>query len=172
LKDVCETADPFGVVIGNHEKEGLDRLLFGNTALAIIRNIKVPVIIIPDAIEKLELKNILFAIDGFATKEQLQKIKIFAEEIKGQLHIIHVQVEDKEKIINVPEMLADLHSVYQTVKDADFLHGIETYIAGNEIDLLMLMPHKHNFIERIFSKTHTAEAVEKLKIPIVTLAAD
>jgi len=40
----------------------------------------------------------------------------------------------------------------------------------NNIDMLMVLPHKHSFLERLGSKTHTEELLGKITIPVVCIA--
>ena len=79
------------------------------------------------------------------------------------------QENDDNKAPGFKNLLADLEPVYATIKNNEFVHGIEQYVRAHSIDMLMILPHKHSFVERLFFKTHTAELIEKLQVPIVCI---
>jgi nucleotide-binding universal stress UspA family protein len=170
LNDLCATMDPYLVVIGKHNLvSGVEKLLFGDIALSIIRHLTVPVITVPDTATDFKINNIAFALDGSEKPLHLQKIREFIEMVRSKLYIIHVETTEKDKQIQLSNILPELNPVYQTIKDEDFTHAIQTYLSSNQIGLLILIPHKHSLVERIFFKTHTASVVEKLLIPVMCI---
>lgn len=168
LKDVCEKEDPFTVVAGKHGTTGIERVLFGSTSLSIIRHTTYPVIVVPDRSSEIQLKNITLAIDAAIENTPIQKIKSIIAELKTQLHIIHVQSE-KGSTLDTDQLCIELNAKCQTIYDHEFVRGIENYIQENSIDMLMILPHKHNIIERLFYKTHTPELLQKIYIPIMCI---
>ena len=167
LNDLCDQINPFAIVVGNDGASGFERFFFGSSALAIIRHAKVPVIAVPNVTISFKGFNIALAVDDSGLGNQQNTIKNFVEQLKSQLHIIHVQT--KNNTTDYVDLLPELNPVYHTIKDEDFVHGIQSYLQSNNIDLLIILPHKHSAVERLFFKTHTVELIEKLKLPIVTV---
>ena len=62
-----------------------------------------------------------------------------------------------------------MNPVHKTIRNEEFVHGIERYVKSNNIDLLIILPHKHSVIERLFFKTHTTELIQKIQIPILCI---
>lgn len=168
LEDVCRKTNPVIIVIGKHGASGVQRILFGSTSLSIIRHASYPVIAVPDNWRKEEAKIVALAIDESVEKLEAQKIRALVDELKIQLRIIHVK-QEKSASLPVKNLVTELNSNYETIYDHEFVHGIETYVKQNGIDLLIIHPHKHNLVERLFFKTHTKELLNKVSIPIMCI---
>jgi len=168
LKDVCQKTDPLLIIVGKHGASGVQQILFGSTSFSIIRNINYPVIVVPDRAHNYQMKNAALAIDASVETVCVQKIKMIINELKTQLHIIHVK-QEKSASLQVNNLISQLNSKYTTIYDHEFVHGIETYIGENNIDLLIILPHKHNLMERLFLKTHTKELLRKISIPVMCI---
>ncbi|HEY0355313.1 MAG TPA: universal stress protein [Flavisolibacter sp.] len=172
LNEVCKTMDPFAIVTGKHGASGLERFLFGSTSLSIVRHTSIPVIVIPDTSVKKEISNVALAIDDL--KEELpqqQKIKTFIETLGAQLHIIHVQ-GNKTSSKELDKLVSFLHSKCETIHSDEFFTGIQSYLNNKNIDMLITIPHKHSFVERLTFRTHTEELLKKLTIPIACISED
>lgn len=169
LEEVCRKENPVAVVVGKHGASGLERALFGSTSLSIIRHIHYPVIAVPDFVTNEQIKNIALAVDN---KEKLpaSKIKNTIEALKAKLHVIHVQQRKTES--PVLTTVEQLNTSCKTILDEQFVHGIQSYIENNNIDLLLIVPHKHNLVERMFLKTHTPELLREISIPIMSIRED
>jgi nucleotide-binding universal stress UspA family protein len=168
LNDVCEKEQPLAVIAGSHGATGIERVLFGSTSLSIIRHSKYPVIVVPDTSQTRQLKKIALAIDNPEEPLPAKKIKTVVDTLKAQLQVIHVQ-QAKTGTEDLSSIVAELNSSCTTIRDNEFVHGIESYVEQNNIDLLMVLPHKHNLIERLFFRTHTPELVRNISIPIMTI---
>jgi nucleotide-binding universal stress UspA family protein len=166
LNDVCEKIKPLLIVAGKHGASGVQELLFGSTSLSVIRHTTYPVIVVPDGFHNNKLKNAALAIDALVENVCVQKIKTVVAEIKTSLHIIHVK-QQKSASLQVDKLVSELNSNYSTIYSHEFVNGIESYIQNNNIDLLIILPRKHNLMERLFFKTHTKELLKKISIPVM-----
>ena len=166
LNDVCEKINPLLIVVGKHGASGVQQLLFGSTSLSVIRNTTYPVIVVPDRFHGYGVKNAALAIDSSVENVCVQKLKKLVTELNIQLHIVHVK-QEKSASLQVDKLVSELNSKYSTIYNHEFVQGIESYIQNNNIDLLIILPHKHNLMERLFFKTHTKELLKKISIPIM-----
>jgi nucleotide-binding universal stress UspA family protein len=166
LNDICEEINPLLIVVGRHGSSGVQQMLFGSTSLSVIRNTTYPVIVVPDRFHGYEIKNSALAIDSSVENVCVQKIKTLVAELNTQLHIVHVK-QEKSASLQVDKLVSQLNGKYSTIYDHEFVHGIESYIKNNNIDLLIILPHKHNLVERLFLKTHTKELLKKISIPVM-----
>lgn len=169
LQDVCKKTDPLFVVIGKHGASGVEQILFGSTSLSIIRHTTYPVIVVPGQFHNYEIKNAALAIDASLKNGSLEKIHSIVNKLKIQLHAIHIK-QEKTSSLQLNKPPAELNWKYTTIYSHEFVHGIESYIREKKIDLLIILPHKHNLIERIFFKTHTKELLKKITIPIMCVS--
>jgi nucleotide-binding universal stress UspA family protein len=168
LKDLCSRVNPFAIVVGKHGASGVERFLFGSTTQSIIRHLHYPVISVPESATAFQPGNVALAVDDSDASLQENKIKEFLQDLKSRVHVVHIQEGGKDSP-NLKGFLSGLHPVYETIRNNEFVQGIEQYVRTHSIDMLMIFPHKHGFVERLFFKTHTAELVEKLRVPIVCI---
>jgi len=168
LQEACRKENPVAVIVGKHGASGLERALFGSTSLSIIRHIHYPVIAVPDFTTNEKIKNVALAVDS-GEKLPAAKIKNVIAELNAHLHVFHVQQRKTESVLSTVE---ELNVPCKTILDEQFVHGIQSYIEDNNIDLLLIVPHKHNLIERMFLKTHTPELLREISIPIMSIRED
>ena len=168
LRDICKKINPVLIVMGKHGASGVEEILFGSTSFSVIRHITYPVIVVPDRFQNYQVSNAALAIDADIETVCVEQIKTIRNELKFLLHIIHVK-QEKGASLEATKLVSELNSNYSTIFDKEFSHGIEMYIANNNIDLLIILPRKHNVVERLFIKTHTKELLKKISIPIMCL---
>jgi nucleotide-binding universal stress UspA family protein len=168
LQDVCEKINPLLIVMGKQGASGVQQIVFGSTSLSLIRQIAYPVIVVPDHSHNQQLKKAALAIDASIENLCIQKIKTLVSELKIQLYIIHVK-QEKTASLQISKLVSDLNSQYTTIYNHEFVNGIETYIQENNIDLLIILPRKHNLVERLFFKTHTKELLNKIATPVMCI---
>jgi nucleotide-binding universal stress UspA family protein len=166
VNSLCMEIHPFAIVVGKHGASGMERILFGSTTLSLIKHAHCPLIAVPDKENESPISNIALAYDGSGLNGTEQKIREFVQSIHARLHVIHVQVSGKETP-GIKELLSELSPLHQTIRNEDFVSGIEKYIHAHHIDLLIVLPHKHTIIERLFYRTHTSEVLQKVNIPIM-----
>jgi nucleotide-binding universal stress UspA family protein len=169
LEEVTRENSAYAMVVGKHGASGVERFLFGSTTLSLTRKSSIPVISVPTQFSSFRLANIALAADhsGIAAKEN--EIRAFVFATGAQLHLIHVQESGKDTF-DLKPLLPDLHPIRKTLRQQEFGQAIETYIEDNRIDMMIILPHHHGFMERMFMKTHTAELIQKLSIPVLTMA--
>lgn len=170
LNDVCKDEQALFIVAGKHGANGMERVLFGSTSLSIIRHSKIPVIVVPASSQQQGVRKIALAVDNSGMELPVSGIKNIVEELNAQLEVIHVQ-QGKTESPNLTNIVSGLGASCTTIRDDEFVHGIEKYIQNNNIGLLMVLPHKHSFIERLFSTTHTSELLYKIGIPMMCVSS-
>jgi len=167
LNAACKESGPVATVIGKHSSSGLERLLFGNTSLSIIKHCKTPVIVVPDSINNYQVKNIGLALDSSDSSIPQNKIKQLTSALNAALHIVHIE-SGKNVHEDFISPIQETSSV-TIIKDDEFVHGIESFVNEKQIDLIIILPHKHSLVEKIFFKTHTKELMEEITIPVMTI---
>jgi nucleotide-binding universal stress UspA family protein len=170
LNEFCDMKDTLAVVIGTKGFKGIEKLLFGNTTIAIVRNCKLPVISVPARAKPGSPKNAVLATDLENINEVPgTKIIELVKALNLKLHLVHIQSAKKtngHSVEQLAELLNEVQPVSHTVADEDVTHGLQQYIEQNNIDLLFVLPHKHNLYERLFFKLHTEGLIQKMPIPV------
>ncbi len=171
LNELCKTIKPLAVITGKHGSSGLERLFFGSTSLSIVRHANYPVIVVPDQTTSREIRNVALAIDDLKDQLPKEKIKDFIQLTGAQLHIVHVQ-SNKTASGELNEIVSFLGSKCITIHSDEFFNGLQNYLVEHSIDMLIILPHKHSFMERLTFRTHTEELLKKLTIPVACIMED
>lgn len=182
LKDALfDTVDNFQmdlVVMGTKGAHGLFRELAGTNTYDIIKECKVPVLVVPENSMYDEPKKIGFASD-FKEIDHLVVLDVlldFVYAFKAELHIFHVQVQGEEELdeeyFNMKELDDYFSAVthkFHEIKDDDLAAGINHFVQSNAIDMLAIMPRRHSMLKDIIKRQTTEEVTEHSKLPILSL---
>ncbi len=152
--------------------------LFGNTALSLIRNLKYPLLVIPEGCIFKKINKIGFATDilldtDIHTLDPLLKI---GEVFFSKAYFVRVMSNDLNVIEELnyrSERLSEhfklLNSEYAFIKSDDVTLALLDFIHSNSIDLISLMPRNHSFVERLFIKRESKGILFNSKVPILYL---
>lgn len=171
LSAICSETNPLLIIVGKHGATGVEKALFGSTTQSVIKHSKVPVLAVHEGNKVSDIQNVSLAVDltNYA-EETLDKIKTITSALGSKLHIVHVDDGRADiSITDIQHILNDVNPVYKIIKSDNFINALQGYISENRIDLLVVVPHKHNLMERLFFKTHTVELVDDINIPILTV---
>lgn len=172
------------VVMGTLGNATLSGKLFGSKTASVIGNSTVPVLAIPLLGEWKIPNKILIGINKFDEKE----ILILPAIRLSRLFSASVQVfiftdtdddyvedfkEHEEKIILYKDKLkevyndVEIHAVH--LAGHHFKDNVKNWIATNNIDMMVMLTHKKNIIEKIFSGSKTKEMSYIIDIPMMAI---
>jgi nucleotide-binding universal stress UspA family protein len=175
LKEVCKEIDPLAVIIGSHQESSFERLLFGSTTLSVIRHIACPVLVISSDARFAPMQTLVFATDfASITAAANEKITGFTQLLGAGLHIVHVNVnketeDHSRQVEQLSQHFRQLQPVYHEINDEDVAHGIKTYVEQNKAGLIIVIPHKHNFWDRFFSRPSSESVLMNVTTPVLFL---
>ena len=169
IEAACEGREVVAMVTGTKDMGGFERFLTGSTTLSIVKKCTHPVIAVPEGAAIKNPKRLALAVDLSHTDEiPVQKILAFKEALKADLHLVHVEQEGES--LTSDALPQDLRSaVYHSLKEDDVTKGISDFVAGQNIDMVVVLPHKHNLYERIFFKGHTKNLIESIPVPVLCI---
>jgi len=176
LEDLCKQIKPFAIVMGTKGSSAVDRILFGNTTLIVIRDFTWPVLIVPPGCVYKGIKKIGFACD-FRQVIETTPVPYIIEIVRtfhAELHVLNVDFENKHFKPETPEeslllhsMLEDLNPEYHFIENPDVEAGINEFAEKNNLDLLITIPKKHKLLQGLFKKSHTRKLVFESHVPIM-----
>lgn len=173
LDDICLEADPLLLVLGTHGMGGLERMLFGSTAISVIRHTQLPVIVVPEGHKQYHLHKIVLAADLLdIDKIPVRKIVDIVQLLSARLDLVHVAPRNETVNKNAQpllQLLQPLQPKYYTIQNDNVKNGLLQYLQQNAIDLLMVLPHEHNIVERLFFKLHTNDIIRSAPVPVMTI---
>lgn len=177
LKSVCELIKPYAVVMGSQGSTAADRLLFGGHTVNAMQHLNWPLITVPVGLEFSAVKKICLACDlhNVLNTIPLQEIRSLVKQFNAELHILNTGRKDSftARMISesgwLQEMFADLKPEYHFLSTKDTDLGIIEFSEKNHIDLLVVLPKRHAFLENLVRKSHTRELVLHSHVPVMAL---
>ena len=177
LKVVCEYILPYTVVMGSQGTTATQRLLFGSHAVHAIKHLNWPLITVPPHASFSAIKKIALACDlnKVVDNTPIDEIKMLVEDFHAELHVLNTgkeKVFDPEIVFEsgmLQEMLEDLKPVYDFVSSDNTDEGILKFAQENKIDLLLVLPKRHSFLEALIHKSHSKHFVLHSHIPVMAL---
>jgi nucleotide-binding universal stress UspA family protein len=130
----------------------------------VLRDCQIPVLVIPPNTVFKEIKKVALAChkDHLMTDKVVQTILEFTTLFQIEFHIIDIVREnttptsevnaEAEKIKNHFETL---HPQIHIIPDEKVVHGVNEFADKNDIDVVIMISHKHSFFERLFTEIHT-----------------
>lgn len=176
--DMEEELKPDLIVMGMKEAGKVSEFLIGSTATAILKSAQTPVLIIPEKARFTIPSKIALASDyKFETNAHvLDPLKEIAKLFGSQILIVNV-VKEKENIeiekgvagMQMENYFENIEHSYYFPEDSDTIKGINQFVKNNQVDLLTIIPHKHNLLENLFRKSHSKGLAFHTEIPILAL---
>ena len=166
------------VVMGMKGVGGLDKLI-GSTTVNLIRKVSTPVMVIPQNSRFNKLQHITFGTDFHyeVNVNSYAPLVELAKQFNSTLHIVHIRKTDSNsnEVVEAEwrktagNVFSGLNYEFVTVEDDNIKHGLVEYIESNETELLVMLTHKHSFLERLFNKSQTAAMAYETRVPLLVL---
>ncbi len=165
------------VVMGTKGTHDILEKLLGGITVSVIEFGKIPVLVIPENVTKLDISRIAIAADFHKIEtDSFKIIKKIAEIFKGEIQIFNIGNEEermnfkhsKSKDI-LDKYFGDFKLSYHQLIAKDASSAIFEYIKDYEIDLLVMFPRHHKLMERMFKSSETKKVAMKIKIPMLAI---
>lgn len=165
------------IVMGISEKEEWRQIFIGSNTLKMAEQNVCPVMIIPPVAKYTGIKNIALTSDfkDVDVTIPVLAIKTVLEIFNASLHIVNV---DNEHYVALTEeylterskmqkMFAEFTPEFYFIGMNSFYEAIEQFAKDRNIDLLIVIPKNHSFINSLFSTSHTKKLAFHSTVPIL-----
>ncbi len=165
------------IVMGTRSDHDEVEHLIGTHATDIIESSEIPVMIIPEDYVDFKLNSIGFATDflkipGYNRMDILLWIsKLF----HAELLVFHVKEdatkftqEEERQMAKIKKELAEVDASIRTVEAPSTIPGILDFVDSHNLDMLAMMPRKHNFFARLFKTSVTKSLALDPQVPLLT----
>ena len=166
------------VVMGMNREEGLNKLL-GSTTTAVIRKCqRAAILVIPQHVQFAPLQSIAYATDlSYKMNPScFHPLITLIHQFKADLHLVHVNKEENaltsDQIsgkMKLEAVLSNVYYHYHSIRSDNVEKGLEEFINSHSPDMLTMVVHKHNLLERLFGVHHTQSMVYHTSIPLLIL---
>ncbi|OMP31496.1 MULTISPECIES: universal stress protein [Mangrovimonas] len=165
------------VVMGTKGASGTKGVLFGSNTVQVFKNVKCPVLAIPENFPFETPHEVLFPTDySIDYKEsQLKPIRDILSAHSSRVNILNVVPENglsewQEKNKDTLETyFKDIAHIFHSVSNATVVNAIEKFQIKAKINLLVMINNKHSFFENLFFKSNINQIGFNLKIPFLLI---
>lgn len=167
------------VVMGITGANKLVELLIGSNTIGVIKGVKCPTLIVPKDAKYKPIKTITYASDFEKIKDEsaLKQIKAFVQQLDAKLLILNVVDPVEEKVttekaisgVRIENVFEDVDHSLHFPEDDDMVHAINNFVDTHNVDLLVMIPHKHNILSRIFREGSTKKMAFHTHIPLLAI---
>ena len=165
------------IIMGISEKDEWHQLFTGSNTVKMAEQNVCPVMIIPQSAKYSGITNIVLTSDFKDVENTTPElaIKTVLEIFNSKLHIVNV---DNEHYVSLTEeyltergkmqkMFAAFDPEFYFIGMNDFYEAIEQFSIDKNIDLIIVIPKNHSFINSIFSGSHTKKLAFRSSVPIL-----
>ncbi|NOU38758.1 MAG: universal stress protein [Ferruginibacter sp.] len=177
LANFCNELKPDLIVMGLSGKSALTKLVVGSNTISAIEHLKVPILVVPTKATFAPIRKIGFACDYKKIIETtpLALLKKIVKDFNANLFVINVsndKVLDNEKISEssiLDILIKDLNPNYRTVYAEEISEGINWFAKQEELDWLVVIPKKHNLMDKLFKRSQTKELLYHTNVLILCM---
>jgi nucleotide-binding universal stress UspA family protein len=165
------------IVMGISEKDEWKQLFTGSSSVKMAEQNICPVMIVPHVSKYSGIKNIALTSDfkDVDATTPVLPIKTILEMFNASLHIVNVDNEHYVALTDeylvergkMQKMFADFNPEFYFIGMNDFYDAVEQFSKDQNIDLLIVIPKNHSFINRMFSASHTKKLAFHSSVPIL-----
>lgn len=181
VEECCADEEPYAVVMGMQGSSATERAFFGSNVISAIKYLRYPLMIIPREVKFISIKKIALACDLKNVDDTIpfEGIKSLAKEFNAEFHLVHINTSSGEsysaEIVSesrsLQNVLEKLHPVYHFLNSDDVETGLSQFVENNKIDLLIVVPKKHNLIDQLIHQSHSKKLAMQSSIPLMTIHA-
>jgi len=168
------------IVTGMKESGKGFRRVMGSTVTALAGKTTIPLLVIPEEARYGGLNSIALAnesdIDADADIHLLDALREIGEKFQSRLYLLRIarnKFHEKYEALNRPFRLAralrTLAPVYKCIGGKGIEQAFNDFVAGYQVNMLALLPHKYSLMERWFIKSTTRSMIFATHIPLLIL---
>lgn len=165
------------VVMGTKGKTADKNITFGSNTLQVIKYVKCPVLAIPSVYTDVHPKRILFPTEFLLPfkRRELKLLSTIAKCFASKIDFLHVskfqslslrQLDNKTFL---EASLAENQVEFVQKGETDVTKAINTYIAENPIDMLVMINTRHSYLENILYQSTIEKIGLHIDIPFLVL---
>lgn len=165
------------IVMGSHGSEGVKNMFIGSNAEKVVRNSEVPVLVVKERKQRLDVNDMVFATDlDPESAGALKEANEFARKTKCNLHLLYVNTPSKflptnQAELKVQEYLKAIDVTptdYTIYNDYSVEEGVFNYTKEIKGDIIGLANHGRKGLSHFFNGSVSEDIVNHSSLPVVT----
>jgi nucleotide-binding universal stress UspA family protein len=166
-------------IMGINGANKIEQVLIGSSTLSVVNKASIPVLIVPpDAVYK-KIRKVLFCSDlkDVEKTTPVDHLKTVLDMFGPKLVIGHVSTnhyndtlhQQKVEISKLNEMLGAYDPEFAVLPMGDFTESTSQLATDKQVDLLITVPRKHSFFEKLISPSHTKKLAYHSHLPVLAI---
>lgn len=176
IKDIIDR-DKISLVVLGTRGTGDTAGAFGGAAHEVMHSCGCPVIAVPSGFAYRPVKKIVFASDLHKDEHpQYSVLRDIAAIHQAKLQLVSIvhknETPSMEKAvagIRLEHDFEDMQHEMVLVEGDDEIEGLTRFVEGEQADLMVVLPHRHNIFRRLFGGTHTQKILKHTHLPVLSL---
>ncbi len=162
------------IISGIHDQHHPSKLV-KNISEKLLRNAKIPVIVVPEQNEYKPIKNIAYTFDYHKhTVDEIEKFLNFIKPFEAKIHCVHIGDmlnEQQQMDYNIKPYFKDNDVIdfYLISKNVSLNKDLYQFIKDHNIDALGMHPHKTTIWGQLFGEDRLKSILQYTNVPIITV---
>ncbi len=154
------------------------RKIFGSTTSALAAKTDIPLLVIPENAVYRPIKNMALASDFNPENESInfEVLKALGASFNSGLSVVWVvdegfnpEYEMRFRPAGFINQLKSMNPVFEFPTGENVIKALDGFIKEHTVDLLAMIPYKHDFLEKIFTESFTKKMIFHTDIPLLLL---
>ena len=175
--DIIERDNIDIVVMGTKGKTQNKEITFGSQTLQVIKYVQCPVLAIPVGYHGFPPENILFPTDYMIPfkRRDLNLLSTMAKSFASKIQMLFISEFKKlshrqeDNRLFLDHCFRDNKKEYLQVKEKDLAQGINKELNDKKYDMLVMVNHRHSYLENILYHSTIEKIGVDIKIPFLVL---
>lgn len=178
MKDVVLEENIDLIIMGITGAGKLSEVVMGSNTTSAIKNSDCPVLVVPANSKYKKINNIAFACDLEKVKNApaITLIKTWLQKLKANLFVLNMVSSTVIPTFNNAIEGMKLSSIFEGFKHSlyfpeneDLTITLNDFVDQHKIDLLVMIPRKHNFFADLFKESNTKRMAFHTHIPLLAI---
>lgn len=166
------------IVMGMRGAGAFSETVFGSISTDTMRKTHKPILVIPQNAEYQGLKHVVFACDydSKTNLTTLDYLKDLVSSFRSKIYVVNVikkeEVLSFEKAvtgIKLENKLNDVEHSYSFLENNDLVKEVNDFAHNHNADMIAIIPHRHNLVERLFNKSNSKKMAFHTDLPLLAL---
>ncbi|PKQ60339.1 hypothetical protein BZG02_19710 [Labilibaculum filiforme] len=181
ILNICNSYQPDLIIMGSRGETAGTTNLLGSVVSNVIEDCEVPVLILSDQGEPVDLEcinNIMYATNfDKADFKSIANLKFITKPYDMKIHCVHFDDVEDDNVMGQHQMEVLKKYLHRTLGDSNVncsiiqfeekMKGIETFVQKNDIGMIAILARKHNLLERLFFGQMSRKLFINTHIPIL-----
>lgn len=176
IADAVERTGADLIIMGITGGGRLEQVIMGSNTTHVIHHVDVPVLIVPPDAAWKPVARLGWACDykDIQTTTPATAIRSLLTGLGASMVVAHNDPEaaafdpnEMQSNLQVKSLFHDFKPSFVTLRQEDFTEAIEAFVSQEKIDMLLVIPKKHSWLQSLFYRSHTTRLAFHSHIPMM-----